>query len=70
MAKIDTAKRQLYDQLKEIKEVTGAGIKGTGQAEYIVVFVQKLTAKVKASIPTSFKGIRVKTETNGMAKAI
>ena len=70
MAKIDTAKRELYDQLKEMREVTGAGIKGSGNAEYIVVFVQKLTEQVKSSIPSTFKGIKVKTEMKGMAKAL
>lgn len=70
MAKIDTAKRELYDQLKEMKEITGAGIKGTGNTEYIVVFVRQLTDQVKARIPSSFKGIKVKTEKKGIARAI
>lgn len=70
MAKIDTAKRELYAQLKDMSEVIGAGIKGSGKSEYIVVFVNKLTQKVKASIPETFKGIKVKTERKGMAKVV
>jgi hypothetical protein len=70
MAKIDTAKRELFDQLKGIREITGAGIKGSGNSEYIVIFVRELSPKVKQKIPASFKGIKVKTEKGGIAKAM
>ncbi|MCG2616813.1 hypothetical protein LZZ85_21115 [Terrimonas sp. NA20] len=62
MAAITTVKRQLYNQLKGQRGVIGAGIKGTGSSEYIVIFVQNLTARLLAKIPGEFKGIKVKTE--------
>jgi hypothetical protein len=50
--------------------VTGAGIKGKGKSEYIVIFVQSLTARLLAKIPSEFKGVTVKTERKAMAKSI
>ena len=38
---IVNAKRQLFDKLKSNSNVLGAGIKGSGKAEYIVIFVKK-----------------------------
>jgi hypothetical protein len=62
MAAITTVKRELYNQLKDQRGVIGAGIKGKGKSEYIVIFVQRLTKTLLAKIPAEFKGITVKTE--------
>lgn len=70
MANITAVKKELYDQLKGQRGVTGAGIKGKGKSEYIVIFVQSLTARLLAKIPTEFKGVTVKTERKAMAKSI
>lgn len=68
MAAITTIKRELYNQLKDQRGVIGAGIKGTGKSEYIVIFVQNLTARLSAKIPKQFKGITIKTEKKSVAK--
>lgn len=70
MANITAIKKELYDQLKGQRGVTGAGIKGKGKSEYIVIFVQSLTARLLAKIPTEFKGVAVKTERKAMAKSV
>jgi hypothetical protein len=62
MAAITTVKRELYNQLKDQRGVIGAGIKGNGKSEYIVIFVQNLTARLLAKIPKQFKGITVRAE--------
>lgn len=70
MANITAVKKELYDQLKGQRGVTGAGIKGKGKSEYIVIFVQSLTARLLAKIPSEFKGVTVKTERKAMAKTV
>ncbi|MET0463116.1 MAG: hypothetical protein ABW007_08175 [Chitinophagaceae bacterium] len=62
MPAIATVKRELYNQLKDQRGVIGAGIRGKGSSEYIVIFVQNLTARLLAKIPREFKGVKVKTE--------
>ncbi len=62
MANILTVKKELYEQLKGQRGITGAGVKGKGKSEYIVIFVQNLTARLLAKIPSEFKGVTVKTE--------
>lgn len=59
---IINVKRELYNKLRSDENVIGAGIKGSGKTEYIVIFVKQLSAQMSTLIPTSFKGIRVKTE--------
>jgi len=68
MANITAVKKELYDQLKGQRGVTGAGIKGKGKSEYIVIFVQSLTARLLAKIPKEFKGVTVKAERKAIAK--
>jgi hypothetical protein len=70
MADIIDAKRELYEKLKDQQDVTGAGIKGSGKSEYIVIFVKELSNKVASLIPNTFKGIKVKTEKKGIAKSL
>jgi hypothetical protein len=70
MADIVDVKRELYEKLKNQKEITGAGIKGSGKSEYIVIFVTELSNKVTSLIPNTFKGIKVKPEKKGMPKSI
>lgn len=70
MANISTVKKELYAQLKDQRGVTGAGIKGKGKSEYIVIFVQSLTARLLAKIPAEFKGVTVKAEKKAVAKAV
>ncbi|HEX2847892.1 MAG TPA: hypothetical protein VHN59_15195 [Chitinophagaceae bacterium] len=70
MATITAVKKELYDQLKDQRGVTGAGIRGKGKSEYIVIFVQSLTARLLAKIPKEFKGITVKTERKVIAKSM
>lgn len=70
MANITAVKKELYDQLKGQRGVTGAGIKGKGKSEYIVIFVQSLTARLLAKIPTEFKGVTVKAERKAIAKSV
>lgn len=70
MANITAVKKELYDQLKGQRGVTGAGIKGKGKSEYIVIFVQSLTERLLAKIPSEFKGVTVKTERKAMAKTV
>lgn len=70
MVSITTAKRELYALLKDQRGVIGAGIKGTGRSEHIVIFVKELTARLTAKIPATFKGIKVKTEKKAVAKTV
>jgi len=70
MADIVTVKRELYEKLKNQQDITGAGIKGSGKSEYIVIFVKELSNKVKTLIPDTFKGIKVKAEKKGIAKSL
>ncbi len=70
MPAITTIKRELYNQLKDQRGIIGAGIKGKGSSEYIVIFVQTLTAALLKKIPSEFKGVTVKTEKKTMPKAI
>jgi hypothetical protein len=70
MADIVTVKRELYEKLKNQQDITGAGIKGSGKSEYIVIFVKELSNKVKNLIPDTFKGIKVKAEKKGIAKSL
>lgn len=65
---IVSAKRELYKKLSTNEEVIGAGIKGSGKAEYIVIFVKDLTDQIAAVIPNTFKGVKVKTEQQKTAK--
>jgi len=65
---IVNAKRQLFDKLKSNSNVLGAGIKGSGKAEYIVIFVKDLSSQILAPIPSTFKGIKVKAEQQKIAK--
>jgi hypothetical protein len=67
---ITAAKRELYERLKTIDDVVGAGIKGGSTSEYIVIFVRHLSAKTKAAIPDTYKGIKVKLEKRSMAKVL
>jgi hypothetical protein len=68
--KIVAAKRELYNQLKHHEGVIGAGVSGKSGAEYIVIFVTQLTARLSRAIPKVFKGIKVKTEERRLAKAV
>ena len=61
-------KRELYNRLKSNNKVLGAGIKGNGKAEYIVIFVKELSSPIKSLIPATFKGIKVKAEQQKVAK--
>ena len=70
MADIVDVKRELYEKLKNQQEITGAGIKGSGNSEYIVIFVKKLSSKIISIIPNTFKGIKVKAEKKGIAKSL
>ena len=70
MANILTVKKELYDQLKGQRGVMGAGVKGKGKSEYIVIFVQSLTARLLAKIPNEFKGVAVKAERKAVAKSV
>lgn len=69
-ADIISAKKELYNLLKSQEEIKGAGIKGSGKSEHIVIFVSKLSASVKKVIPASFKGIKVKTEKKEVPKPV
>jgi hypothetical protein len=62
MANIATIKRELYEQVKSEADVTGAGIKGEGPSEHIVIFVKRISAKIKEVIPGTYKGKKVKVE--------
>ena len=66
--KIDNVKRELYNKLKDDNNVLGAGIKGNGKTEHIVIFVKDLTSQMSAVIPATFKGIKVKAEQQKVAK--
>lgn len=61
-------KRELFEKLKANNAVLGAGIKGTGKAEHIVIFVKDLSSQVSSLIPTTFKGVKVKAEQQKVAK--
>ena len=65
---IVNAKRELYDQLKSDNNVVGAGVKGNGKTEHIVIFVKNLSSQISSPIPATFKGIKVKTEQQKTAK--
>jgi hypothetical protein len=68
MADIVSVKRELFEKLKSDNGVLGAGIKGTGKAEYIVIFVKEFSSQVANLIPSTFKGIKVKAELQKVAK--
>ena len=70
MADIVSAKKELYQKLKSETDVTGAGIKGSGKSEHIVIFVRAISDKVKSLIPSTFKGNKVKVEKKRTARAI
>ena len=70
MANITTVKRELYNQLKDQRGVVGAGIRTKGKTEYIVIFVQTMTARLLAKIPAKFRGFTVKTEKKPVLKAL
>jgi hypothetical protein len=70
MPAITTVKRELYNQLKDQRGIIGAGIKGKGNSEHIVIFVQNLTARLLAKIPSEFKGVTVKTERKATPKTV
>ena len=67
---IVAAKKELYNQLKNYSEVTGAGIQEKRGTEYIVIFITGLSEKLRRAIPSTFKGNKVKTEVRQLAKAI
>lgn len=70
MADIITVKKELYNKLKVDNRVIGAGIKGSGKAEHIVIFVTKQTHKITGIVPSTFKGIKVTTEVKQSPKAV
>ena len=65
---IVSVKRELFERLKSNNAVLGAGIKGTGKAEYIVIFVKDLSSHIASQIPATFKGVKVKAEQQKVAK--
>ncbi len=65
---IVNVKKELYDKLRSNDNVLGAGIKGSGKSEYIVIFVKSLSSQVSSLIPATFKGIKVKAEQQKIAK--
>jgi len=65
---IVSLKKELFEKLKSNNDVLGAGIKGTGKAEYIVIFVKDLSSQVVSMIPPTFKGVKVKAEQQKVAK--
>jgi|GEM_PF-1413538 len=52
------------------KWLSSAGVRGKGKSEYIVIFVQSLTARLLSKIPKEFKGIAVKTKRKAIAKSM
>lgn len=70
MMSIVEAKKELYNQLKGYREVTGAGIQEKNGTEYIVIFITKLTNSLRVAIPGTFKGNKVKTEVRQLAKVV
>ncbi len=66
---IATAKRELYEQLKGVEGVTGAGITQKQGLDAIIIFLTKPKKDLSVSIPARFKGNKVVTEVRGMAKA-
>lgn len=66
---ITNIKRELYNKLRSDENVIGAGIKGSGKTEYIVIFVKQRSAQASL-IPATFKGFKVKTEEQKMPKAM
>jgi hypothetical protein len=65
---IVNVKKELYNKLKSNNDVLGAGIKSSGETEYIVIFVKDLSSKISSLIPPTFKGIKVKAEQQKVAK--
>ena len=69
-SEIIVAKRELYNKLKELSEVNGAGIREKGGLPYIVIFLSKKDKKTIEKIPKQFKGNKVVAVVQPIARAL
>jgi hypothetical protein len=67
---ITEAKRELFNELKSAKGVTGAGIKEKNGSEYIVIYLTKPRTQLSVRIPSSYKGNKVITMVTKVPKAM
>jgi hypothetical protein len=67
---IAQAKRELFNQLRSERAVTGAGIKEKNGAEYIVIFITRPKSVLSIKIPSTYKGNKVVTELTSPARAV
>lgn len=65
LKEINIIKEALIGDLKGYRDVLGAGIKKEQAGLYIVVYIKKLTSKLKSKIPKSYHGTTVKHEIVG-----
>jgi len=59
------ASNELFDELKDIEEVVGAGVKKNNNKSYIVIYLSRATQTTINKIPTEYHGNKVKTEVSG-----
>lgn len=60
------ASNELFDELKNIEEVVGAGVKKNNNKSYIVIYLSQATQAIINKIPTEYHGNKVKTEISGL----
>jgi hypothetical protein len=63
-------KKKLYNELKGLSQVVGAGIKERNGMEYIVIYLTSTSQKFIHKIPSTFEGVHVETEIKGNIKAL
>lgn len=68
--RIEDAKKELYSQLRNYAEVTGAGIGENRTGEYIVIYLTSNSKQVLQNIPSDYKGNKVKIEVRSAARAL
>ena len=66
---INRAQEELYDSLKNYREVVGASIRGRAENQYIVILLSQLSDKIHSRIPEQFKGNKVTYEVTGPVRA-
>jgi hypothetical protein len=63
--KIEEALAEIQDQWMKVEGVEGVGKGKTNGEDCIIVFISMETPEIKKTIPSSFKGYKVKTVKSG-----
>lgn len=62
---IREASNELYNTLKDNKEVVGTGVEKANNMMYIIIYLTQATQNILRKIPAEYRGNKVKTQVSG-----